>query len=223
MIMEIWQVFTEPQNLFFSVCLTVCVFIVALELIGMIVGASSDWADNFIPDALKIDIDGVQAADGLFVTLSSWIYLGRMPFLIWLIVFFGGWGVTGTVLQLTMEDIFGNPLIALIAVPIAFFINLFVVRYFCMAMKPILPKDESFAVQTSDFIGIEAEIVVGVAKLNSPAQAKLTDRYGTTHYIMVVPQLDTEFKQGDKVIVAEQNGNIFEAIELGEFKKLTNR
>lgn len=223
MIIEIWQVFVDPNNLFFSVCLTVCVLIIALEIIGLLVGASNEWLDNLLPDSLKVDLDGVGASHGVLVTLSSWIYLGRMPFLIWLIIFFGGWGIVGLLLQMTLNDVLGMSFTQLVAVPVALAINLFVVRYLCMAINPFIPKDETYAVESSEFIGLDAEIVIGVAKHDYPAQAKLKDRHGTTHYIMVVPPVDAEFKQGDKVVVTAQKDGVFEAIELGEFNKLTYR
>src|SRR5690606_22910296 len=122
--------------------------------------------------------DGVNASHGFLVTLSSWVYLGRMPFLIWLISFFGGWGVTGVVLQDIVTDYFGTPFIALIAIPVSFAINLFVVRYVCKAIQPILPKDETYAIENKELIGLKAEIVIGTAKLNFPAQAKVKDQHG---------------------------------------------
>lgn len=222
MIVELWQLFTAPQNTFFAVCLTVCACIFILELIGLLVGFSNDYLDNILPDVLKIDIDGVNASHGFFVTLSSWVYLGRMPFLIWLIIFFGGWGVTGLVLQNIVTDYFGNPFIALIAVPVSFAINLFLVRYVCMAIKPILPRDETYAIETKELIGLEAEIVIGTAKLNFPAQAKVKDKYGTMHYIMVIPQSDVEYKQGDKVILAELHDNQFVVTDEKELIKSIN-
>lgn len=222
MILELFQLFSAPENTFFAVCLTVCSCIFLLELIGLLVGFSNDYLDNMLPDALKVDLDGVNASHGFLVTLSSWIYLGRMPFLIWLIVFFGGWGVTGLVLQNLVTDYFGNPFIALIAVPVAFLINLFVVRYVSMVLKRILPTDETYAIDSKELVGLEAEIVIGTAKLNFPAQAKVKDQHGTMHYIMVIPQSDVEYKQGDKVIITEQENNYFLVIDKNEFLKPTN-
>ena len=145
-----------------------------------------------------------------------------MPFLIWLIVFFGGWGVTGLVLQNLVTNYFGNPFIALIAVPVAFLINLFVVRYVSMVLKRILPTDETYAIENKELIGLKAEIVIGTAKLNFPAQAKVKDQHGTMHYIMVVPQSDVEYKQGDTVILADLHDNQFVVIDEKELTKSIN-
>ena len=219
MFLELWQVFLDPHNLFFSTCLTICLFITVLELAGLLIGGSNSWADNLLPDFLKNDIhiDHVDGASGVFTTLSSWIYLGRTPFLIWLIIFIGGWGGTGLILQSLAADFFGHPLISIIAIPLAFFINLFVVHYTCAVINPILPKDETTAINLNELIGFEAEIVIGTAKLNFPAEAKVKDQHGATHYIMVVPENDSEYQQGQKVIISERiGGSDFKVIAKNE-------
>lgn len=201
MFLEIWQLFLAPENKIFSIFLCTCFFILILEVVGLIFGFTSDALDGVIPDFLKIDFE---ATDGALATPANWLSLGKIPLLIWLVIFFGGWGVTGLVLQQTMDDFFGAYFMPIIAIPIAFAINLFVVHFVCRLIKPLFHDRFNNALSIEEFIGIEAEIVLGTAKKGSPAQARLFDRNGKPHYIMIEPiSDDLQYNEGEKIIVAE--------------------
>lgn len=212
-LIEMWAMLQDSNNLIFAIFLSVCVLLFVVELLGLLFGFANDWIDGLLPDALKLEIDGIDGSNSGLVTMSSWVYLGRLPFLIWLMIFFGGWGVVGFIFQAVYAEIFGGTLIQIAALIATFFINLFVARYTCMLLKPILPKDETYAISIDQLVGREAEIVLGVARTNFPTRAKTTDQYGTTHYVMVEPLKDEEFKQGDKVILFELVNNTFKVVE----------
>jgi hypothetical protein len=54
---------------------------------------------------------------------------------------------------------------------------------------------------------------MGVAREGKPAQAKLKDQHGQTHYLLVVPDNPEEhFEQGNKTIIVSQSGSIFRVI-----------
>ena len=209
MIEGIIQTFIDPNNIFFSICLTVCFGIFILELIGLLFGITNDWLDQIIPDSFKLDIDLNADSPNFIVATSSWLYLGRIPLLIWLLLFFGGWGTIGLVLQSLAYEYIGFSFENLIAISITFVLNLFLIHFVCKIVKPIIPQDETTAIELDELIGRDAEIVIGTARLNYPAQAKVKDAHGTTHYIMVVPDKDEECKQGDKVYILEKKDNIF--------------
>jgi hypothetical protein len=58
-----------------------------------------------------------------------------------------------------------------------------------------------------------AVITLGKATKGKPAQAKLKDKFGTTHYIMVEPDLeDDTFLQGDPVLIVRQAGAVYTGI-----------
>lgn len=48
-------------------------------------------------------------------------------------------------------------------------------RYSAMIIARILPQDESTAIYSEELIGRTAVIILGEAKTNSPAQAKVQD------------------------------------------------
>lgn len=205
MFLDLWQLFIAPENRIFSIFITVCLFLLVLEMITLVFGLSSSALDGLVPD---MDVD---VAHGNFlVTPSAWLSLGKVPFLLWLVIFFGGWGVVGLVMQATLDDIFGAYLLPVLAVPVAFVINLFVVHFICKLVNPIFSDKDNKVVSEDDFIGLEAEIVIGVAEKNKAAQARLIDSKGNAHYIMVEPLADdTRYVEGDKIIVFERGDDAF--------------
>ena len=54
---------------------------------------------------------------------------------------------------------------------------------------------------------------MGTASYGNPAEARLTDRYGQNHYLLVQPnQENIIFERGSSVIVISQEGNFYTAI-----------
>ena len=92
-------------------------------------------------------------------------------------------------------------------------VSLPVVRLLAGLLAMIMPKDETTAVAESSFVGRIATITLGKATFGSPAQGKLQDEHGQTHYVMIEPDSpDLEFTQGAKVLITERNGSVFRGI-----------
>ena len=109
--------------------------------------------------------------------------------------------------------VFGYLLPGFAAAVMVFFISLPFVRMFGGLLARIIPKDETDAVSEDSFIGRTATITLGRASKGSPTRAKLTDHHGTTHYIMVEPDIDDEiFEQGSSVLLVSRVGAVFKAI-----------
>jgi hypothetical protein len=79
-------------------------------------------------------------------------------------------------------------------------------------ISKIIPKDETTAIHSDELIGRTAQIILGQAKQNSPAQAKVKDQFGQTHYVLVEPELDIIFYQGQDVILTQRTKIGFQAI-----------
>ncbi|MEL6964311.1 MAG: OB-fold-containig protein, partial [Pseudomonadota bacterium] len=64
------------------------------------------------------------------------------------------------------------------------------------------------------FVGRVATITLGSARLGQPAQAKLQDQHGQTHYVMVEPdRQDITFEQGSRVLLVARARGVFRAIK----------
>jgi hypothetical protein len=76
-----------------------------------------------------------------------------------------------------------------------------------------MPKEETDAVSEETFVGKVATIIRGTAKRGFPAEAKLKDLSGQTHYILVEPDAEgDEFTQGAEVIVVQKTGAVCRVI-----------
>ncbi|MFT6332194.1 MAG: hypothetical protein ACJAW3_000522 [Lentimonas sp.] len=55
---------------------------------------------------------------------------------------------------------------------------------------------------------------MGTAEAGKPAQGKLKDMHGRTHYVMLEPDFKNQsFKEGAEVLLVKRAGSIFYAIE----------
>ena len=96
-----------------------------------------------------------------------------------------------------------------VSIPV-FLVSLPAVRLLGGIAAKIIPKDETDAVSERSFIGRTATIVLGTARAGSPAQAKLTDKNGTVHYVMVEPDVTGgQFETGDSVLLVSQEKAVF--------------
>ncbi len=215
----------------FAVALAVMFGIAILEGVTTLLGfALSNVIDALIPE-FDVDIDvgadidataGSTLEQGHSVELDAnsalsrllgWLRVGRVPVLILLVVFLTGFGLTGLALQSFIHGITGSLLPGSIMSIPAFIIALPIVRVFGGVLGKIMPKDETDAVTEESLVGRVAIITLGIAKSGSPAEARVRDIHGTTHYLMVEPDSgDAEFPSGSSVLLVQKNGAVFKAI-----------
>ena len=97
-----WQIINTPETLIFGVALAMMLLLGLVECALWMMGASSDWLHSFLPDSLG-ELGDVHSPDvamdldsaGTFLRFLSWLYLGRLPVLIWLVVFLSVFGTLG--------------------------------------------------------------------------------------------------------------------------------
>jgi hypothetical protein len=191
----------------FTVAIGIMFAIALLEGVGMLIGAGiSEALETVMPD-IDIDIDAPDASGtGLFTKLLGWMYYGRVPVLIILVCFLTAFGLVGMTMQALTQGITGFYLPSLIAVTAALFASLPFTRGFTGVMARILPQDETNAISAEDFIGKSAVITLGTARKGAPAEAKFTDRFGHTHYVMVEPDEEgLELTAQDRLILSQKS------------------
>lgn len=196
---------SENSPYFYSICLLLGFFL--LEIVALVIGLDVfSFIDDLIPD-FDFDID----TDIPFhISMVHWFNFGKVPFLILLIIFLTVFGVIGYTVQYFAIKYTGNTFPTTIVVIFDVVISFLGVRYIGGILKNVIPTEETSAVSTESFIGKIATITIGTAKKDYPAQAKLKDEHGRTHYIMAVPINESdEFVQGTKLIVIEKSTNCF--------------
>lgn len=205
----------EAANTPFSIALAIMLLIAAIEGVGTLLGfALSGLLDNLMPE-LDIDVDTPDLNDhGAFGEFLTWLRLREVPVIVVLIAFLTSFSVTGYIIQYLLSSSVGFMLPALIAGPIALVLCLPGVRLFAGILGKIMPKDETEAVGTASFIGRTAVITLGTSSRGEPAQGRLKDKFGKSHYVMIEPDLDDhQFNQGEEILLVRQDGATFFAIK----------
>ena len=199
-----WQLLDNPAFAPFVISGLILIILLIVEIFSFFFGGISGFLDSMLPEGLgdaDFDADAPVGADGLTIDgdmslglkALDWLYVGRIPTMILLILFIMSFCITGFLLQQLAFMVLGSFISPWIASVDAAVISIPVLKALASLLYPILPKDESSAISSDSLIGRQARIVLGHASMGLPAQAKLTDEYGQSHYIMVEPDPDYSF------------------------------
>lgn len=152
------------ENAPFTIAATVMLMIGGLELFSLLVGHSlSGMVDHFMPDALSgdlsvdldlptdihtdIDLNAHPDAHLPFaVEFLNWFYIGKMPFLMVLVIFMMSFSTTGYLMNEIMFSITEHRLSTELGSLIAFLLCLFPMHFLSAIIYTIMPKDESEAI-----------------------------------------------------------------------------
>lgn len=185
-----------PENLLFSVALLLMLLIGAVEALGL--GAS----------AAHFDVDADIHADG--PDLLGWLGVGKVPLLMLLVVLLALFGTVGIALQQAVTALAGEPLAPAVAAAIAFVASLPLLGISARGLARIMPGDETTAVSLDTLLGKRATVTVGTARRGSPAQARVRDVHGQSHYVMIEPNDDAHaVGEGETVLLVRREGDIF--------------
>lgn len=211
-----------PPNTIFAVTLTLLIAIFLIELGGLLFGANMTGLLGDMPDIEIVPGTGVTLPDamtnvdvdvGIATKFLYWLKIGRMPIIILIVIFMASFVICGYGLQLFCLWVSGIQLPSYLATFAAVVLALPLVRLTGRGISTIIPKDETDAISLDELVGSRAVITIGTAKRGSPAQAKATDRFGTTHYIMIEPdRSEDELTSGGKLLLVRYAGHLFYAI-----------
>ncbi len=202
------------SNLPFTVALGAMLLVSLLQLVGF-ADFGSDADIGFDADA-DVNVDGTTNLMGGITTLLG---IGRVPFLVWLIVFLFLFAAIGFGIQALAESFTGTPLYAWLAAALSLGATLPVTATLVRPLAHVLPQDETSAVRLDSLVGRRATIVTGRAAADYPARAKVRDRFGQTHYVMVEPhEKSGEIHEGEQVLLVRREGQTFFGVPLSERK-----
>lgn len=210
----------------FTLSLALLFGLLALELVALAIGGSLlagegevdldavDAPDLDVAD-LDLDIDAdVDLGDFELAEIEAdapgaepsgpmaWLGLGKVPFMIWLAVLLAGFGLSGMGLQLALRDLLGFDLPSWIAAIPAGAFGLWFARGFGGVFARLLPKTETEAMSERMLARRRGVITQGTASRGRPAEVRVMDRFGNTHYLRAEPLQDKEMlEQGTDVLV----------------------
>ncbi len=217
---EILSFLIAPSSLPFSVALAIMGMIAVVEILGALIGIGFSGLLDGLFFELDADINPAETQLGTS-NWWGWLYVGKVPVLIILVLFLTFFGLSGLLIQSLSHSVLSTTLPALLVSIPALLIAVIGVRFFAGLLVRMIPKDDTEAVNSNSFIGRVAVITLGTARSNSPAQAKLSDQYGQIHYVMVEPSnADDAFTTGTSVLLVKQEAATFRVIE-NTFETLT--
>lgn len=162
---------------------------------------------------LHHDVHGDADSASAIGKFLAWLGLGKLPAMVWLVVFLTSFGLTGLALQMLIRGFAGGLLSPGAAAPMALFLCLPIVRVGGGLLARILPRDETSAVPAESFVGQLAVVTLGTARRGQPAEAKLRDGFGKTHYVLVEPESsDEELETGSQVLLVSRAGAVFSGV-----------
>lgn len=211
--MQFLHLINTPQTTPFTIALVLMLLFFIIEVIALLFGGVNDWVDTLLPESLNphaevsIDINHT----GLFIHFLSWLYVGRIPLLMLIVLFLTIFGLLGFVLQTSLFRIIGFYLPVTLAVIMTWLLSLPLLRWSAMLLYKILPKDETTAINQSELVGRIGTVVIGKATKDTPAQIKVKDTHGQMHYVMAYAD-DDDLTQGETVLLVAQKEMYFVAI-----------
>jgi hypothetical protein len=193
-----------PENVVFSAALLLMLLIGVVQALGL----SGD-----------VDTDpGVDGDAGFADALLAWSGMGRVPFLMWLVLFLAIFGALGLGLQQLVTGLTGGPGANLLMVPLTAAAALPPTSVAARLIGRILPGLETTAIDRDQLIGFYAEISIGTASAGNPARARVIDSHGQPHQIMVEPDTsDQVFQTGESVLLVKREGEVFKGYSRGDF------
>lgn len=205
--MDVFASETAP----FAIAIGLTLAIAIIELAGLVFGAQpSAMVDSALPD---FDAEIPDMELGPLSQTLSWLSFGKLPALVVLILATASFGLTGFAVQEVLRQVVGFALDPWIASIPALVGAAFVTRHLGLVIARVMPKEETEAVSTKAFVGRVATVFRGVASQGHPAEAKLSDIHGKTHYLLIEPD-DGEptMPEGSEVVIIRQQGPVYRAI-----------
>lgn len=205
-----------PQNVPFFAALAVMLGILALELVGTLLGSS---LSGLLEGSIDLDAEGGLEIDGAeggsaLSRLFSWLRVGQVPVLMLLVVFLTSFGLIGLVAQASFHGLVGFYLPGWLMTVPAVLGAMPCTRVLGGAIAWLVPKDESSAVSADELVGRIAELTLTTARQGDAAEARVVDGHGQAHYVRVEPDgADDVFERGDRVLLVSMAGSIYRAIQ----------
>lgn len=191
-----------PECTPFAVAAVMLIGLTAIEILAMVLGFS---LSEFIG---KPEGDGNDGIAGLL----SWINVGGVPILILLMLVLGFFAIAGFLIQGLVTALWA-PLPAVIATLPAIAITVPTVRASSRAIVRLIPRDESYAVDLSEFIGRTAKVVIGPLDQGLPGQVRLKDAHGNWHTLRAGAAKDQgPLPVGASVLLVDRKADIFIAV-----------
>ena len=198
-----------PEVRPFAIAAAMILIVGSIEVVSMLVGAS-------LSEMLGTTIDFGHPSDNGVLNAISWINVGGVPLLIFLLLLLGAFSITGFLIQDVARMVAG-PLPATVASVGAVVVSVPLVRAASGAIARVIPKDESYAIGLGDLVGRVGEVVVGPLDQGPPGRVSVADVHGNRHFVSAVAApTSSPLPQGTLVLLVDRVDTRFVAVKAGD-------
>jgi hypothetical protein len=189
----------------FAIAAAIMMALGAIELLTTLVGFS---LAELVGKDVAVEADSHTGLGGLFL----WINAGRLPLLILIILALGVFSIEGFLLQ-GIAHMAGGAVPVVIAAVAAAAGSIPVIRTASRGLARIIPRDETYAVSESDFVGKVAVVSIGPLDQGLPGRVRLKDVFGNWHTVAARASLDSApLPVGASVLLVDRDARSFIAI-----------
>ncbi|MBR1026805.1 MULTISPECIES: OB-fold-containig protein [Bradyrhizobium] len=197
----------SPEVRPFAIAAAMILIVGSIEVVSMLVGAS-------LSEMLGTNIDFGHPSDNGVINAISWINVGGVPLLIFLLLLLlGAFSITGFLIQ-DIARMVAGPLPATLASVGAVAVSIPLVRAASRGIARVIPKDESYAVGLGDLVGRVGEVVIGPLDQGPPGRVSVADIHGNRHFVWAVAAPSSSpLPQGTMVLLVDRDGTRFVAVK----------
>ncbi|CAN7574596.1 MULTISPECIES: OB-fold-containig protein [Ensifer] len=200
------ELFFAPECLPFAIAAIMLAALTAIEMLCLLLGFSLGEV---------IDKAGLDEHNGM-AGLLSWLNVGGVPILILVMLLLALFSMTGFVIQSIAHSVW-LPLPAMIASIPALLLSLPAVRTSSRAVARIVPRDETYVVDLSEFVGQTAEVAVGPLDQGLPGRVRLKDKHGNWHNLRAkAAKGEAAIAIGTQILIVDRAKDVFIAIPAPE-------
>ncbi|PSO17144.1 OB-fold-containig protein [Bradyrhizobium sp. MOS003] len=196
----------SPEVRPFAIAAAMIVVVGSIEMVSMLAGAS-------LSEMLGTNIDFGHPSDNGVINAISWINVGGVPLLIFLLLLLGAFSITGFLIQ-DIARMVAGPLPATVASVGAVVVSVPLVRAASRAIARVIPKDESYAIGLGELVGRIGEVVIGPLDQGPPGKVSVADVHGNRHFVWAVAApASAPLPQGTMVLLVDRDGTRFVAVK----------
>lgn len=183
----------------FLCAFTILILLGIAELISLLLG----W---YLSGALDAHFEHIHISthESPAIQFLDYLNVGRIPLMVVLCLVLGCFGLIGVCSQYCLITFFGSPLSPFLVSIFSLILTCPLVHTLGIKLAPWLPHDESSAVSEDSFIGCLAFVTGSHAIAGKPCEARLKDKFGQIHYLLVEPEEGTQLHSGNRIIIIER-------------------
>lgn len=222
----------DPNFVPFSIALGLLFGLMVLELIIALMGGTLLGLGGDTDVDLDVDLGldgGLESLDGLdlgdaeldfdlgdlgeapdVMTVApdgpgDWLGITKAPTMIWVAALLLGFGLTGLILQTVVQNLTGAALPVSMAIAVSGIFGLGFAKRFARTFARLIPKSETTALSERSLGRRRGVVSQGTAARGAPAEVRVMDGHGNTHYLRAEPLRDeAKIPQGTEVLVMRQ-------------------